>query len=369
MAERDPEVPPPRLNPDLVGHETAEQDYLNAWSGGRLAHAWLICGPRGIGKATLAYRMARFALAQKAGDAAADLFGGPPAPPTLQMSASDPLFRRIGALGHGDFRAVERGWSDAKQTRRKTTIAVDDIREIGAFLAMTPSEGGWRAVVIDAADEMNPNAANAILKVLEEPPRRALLFLVAHSAERLLPTIRSRCRRLDLRPLSAATVSMLLKRYRPSLAPTDVAALSLLADGSIGRALELDDEGGVDLFRDLMSLLGELPRLNVTRLHALCDKALRGDAFRTLTGLLSWWLARVIALGARADFDAAPEAVAGERALIARLLAAAPPAAWAETWSAIGHLAARSDAVNLDRKRTLMSILLSLEATAQGKAA
>ncbi len=368
-AERDPDILHPRLNPDLIGHEAAERDYLGAWSGGRLAHAWLICGPRGIGKATLAYRMARFALTQTAEPAPPDMFGGPPAPKTLKMSPEHPVFKRVAAQGHGDFRAVERGWSDSKMTKRKTTIAVDDIREVGSFLSMTPSEGAWRTIVIDAADEMNPNSANAVLKVLEEPPKRALLFLVAHNPDRLLPTIRSRCRRLDLKPLTSQQVTILLNRYRPSLKSGEVVALSLLADGSIGRALELDDEGGVALFAELMSILGELPRLNITRLHALSEKAIRGDAFRTLTGLLNWWLARMVTLGARETLDTAAEAAPGERALVQRLLAAAPPAAWADAWAQIGHMTARAEAVNVDKKRALLSILLSLEATAQGRAA
>ncbi len=369
MPDRDPDILHPRLQPDLVGHEAAEKEYLGAWSGGRLAHAWLIGGPRGIGKATLAYRMARFALAQPTENSAADMFGAPPPPKSLQMSPNEPVFRRIAAMGHGDFRALERGWADSKQTKRKTTIAVDDVREIGGFLSMTPAEGGWRAVVVDAADEMNPNSANAILKVLEEPPRRALLFLVAHNPDRLLPTIRSRCRRLDLKPLAATQVSMLLKRYRPSLDPREVAALSQLADGSIGRALELDDEGGVALFSELMTLLTDLPRLNITRLHALSDKVFKGDVFRTLTGLLGWWLARIISLAARGGLDAMVEIVPGERDLARRLFTAASPAAWAEAWASMGHLTARTEAVNLDKKRSLMMMLMNIEATAQGKAA
>lgn len=368
-AERDPDILHPRLNPDLIGHEAAERDYLGAWSGGRLAHAWLICGPRGIGKATLAYRMARHALTQIAEPAAADMFGGPPPPTNLKMSPEHPIFKRVAAMGHGDFRSVERAWTDSKQTKRKTSIAIDDIREIGSFLSMTPSEGAWRTIVIDAADEMNPNSANAVLKVLEEPPKRALLFLVAHNPDRLLPTIRSRCRRLDLKPLSSQQVTILLNRYRPSLKPAEVASLSILADGSIGRALELDDEGGVELFGDLMAILGDLPRLNITRLHALSEKALRGDAFRTLTGLLNWWLARMVALGARDALAGAPEVAPGERDLARRLLSVAPPAAWADAWALIGHMAARAEAVNVDKKRMLLSILLSLEATAQGRAA
>jgi len=368
MAERDPEIPDPRVNPYLVGHEAAERDYLRAWSGGRLAHAWLIGGARGIGKATLAYRMARFALSQSGAPKEADMFGAPPPPTNLNMSAEHPTFRRVSSSGHGDFRAIERGWSDAKQTKRRASIVVDDVREIGSFLSMTPSEGGWRVVLIDAADEMNTNAANAVLKILEEPPQRALLFLLAHKPDRLLPTIRSRCRRVDLRPLTDKQVSALLNRYRPSLPPADITALSQLADGSIGRALELAEEGGVDLFRDLMSLLSDLPRLNIVRVHALADKAARGDAFRTLSDLVSWWLARMVTLGARALAAPSTEIAPGERDLAARLLAAAPPAAWADTWASLNQLAARTEGLNLDKKRTFMSMTMRIEATAQGRA-
>lgn len=360
-AEPTPPIPEPRFNPYLVGHETAEREFLAAWEGGRLAHAWLIAGPRGIGKATLAYRMARYALSQGPGTSGNDLFGAPPKPTSLAMSPEEPVFRRVASLGHADFRIVERPWADNKQTKRKTVIGVDEVREIGGFFAMTPAEGGWRAIIIDAADDMNVNAANAVLKVLEEPPERALLFLIAHNADRLLPTIRSRCRRLDLRPLHERQVTGLLNRYSPDLPPAAVGALAVLGDGSIGRALELADEGGVELFQALMALLADIPKLNTARLHSLADQALRGDAFRTLTGLLSWWLARIVAAGARGTLDAVSEIVPGERTLARRLLAAATPAVWADVWDKIGGLARRTEAVNMDRKRSLMLMLWSVE--------
>lgn len=364
-AEPETTVPEPRSNSYLIGHEAAQKDYLGAWNGGRLAHAWLIAGPRGIGKATLAYRMARYALAQKTDDGPS-LFGDAPAPKTLEMSSADPIFRRVQALGHSDFRAIERPWADAKQTKRKTVIGVDEVREIGGFMSMTPAEGAWRAVVIDAADEMNMNAANAVLKILEEPPDRALLFLVAHNADRLLPTIRSRCRRLDLRPLPSPHVQALIGRYRPDIKSADVPALAALADGSIGRALELADEGGIPLFRDLIALLQDAPKFSIARLHSLGDQSLKGDAFRTLTGLLSWWLARMASLAALGDLDRAEEIVPGERVAGQKLAAAASPAAWADIWGDITRLAARTEAVNLDKKRSLMAALLMVEAA--GKA-
>jgi DNA polymerase-3 subunit delta' len=367
VAEPDEEIgaPEPKANPYLTGHEAASNAYLQAWSGGRLAHAWLIAGPRGIGKATLAYRMARFALAQTGGGDADDMFGGPPPPKTLEMSATHPIFRRIQAGGHSDFRVVERDWSDAKQTKRKSVITVENVREIGTFLTMTPAEGAWRAVIIDAADEMNTNAANAVLKVLEEPPERALLFLVAHNADRLLPTIRSRCRRLDLRPLSQGQVQTLIGRYRPDINAADAPALAALSDGSIGRALELADEGGIQLFRDLMALLQDAPNFSIAKLHALGDQALKGDAFRTLTGLLSWWLARMTSLAAQNALGQAPEIIPGERAAAEKLAASASPAAWAEIWQHITHLAQRTEAINLDKKRSLMAALMKVEAAAK----
>jgi DNA polymerase-3 subunit delta' len=184
----------------------------------------------------------------------------------------------------------------------------------------------------------------------------------------LLPTIRSRCRRVDLRPLTEKQVAALLNRYQPSLAPADVTALAQLADGSIGRALELAEEGGVDLFRDLMSLLADLPRLNIVRVHALADKAAKGDAFRTLSDLVSWWLARMVTMDARNLATPTAEIAPGERALAARLLAAAPAGAWAETWAALNQLAARTEGLNLDKKRSFMSMAMRIEATAQGRA-
>jgi DNA polymerase-3 subunit delta' len=154
----------PRANPELIGQDGAEAEFLQAWQSGRLAHAWLITGPRGIGKATLACRIARFALS--GGPAPAGLFGEVE-PPSLQMSADHPVFKRVASGGHADFKLIERGWADDKQSKRKNEITIDDVRDIGGFMALTPAEGGWRVVVVDAADEMNRNSANAILKILE----------------------------------------------------------------------------------------------------------------------------------------------------------------------------------------------------------
>ncbi len=344
-------------NPLLLGHEAAERAFLDAWNGGRLAHAWLICGPRGIGKATLAYRMARFVLAQGGEGGAGGLFRPPD---TLAMPADAPVFRRIASGGHADLRVIERRRDD--KGRRRTEIVVDDVRGLGHFLSLTPAEGGWRVVIVDAADEMNRNAANALLKLLEEPPEHALLLLVAHSPGRLLPTIRSRCRRLTLRPLPEDTVAELLRGLRPELAEGDLPALARLGEGSIGRALGLSDSGGLDLYRAMIDLLAGLPRLDVAALHALADRVARAgaeDSFHILGELMGWWLARVVRAGGRGE--AVAEVVPGEDAVARRLLGAASLEQWVDVWEKTARLFARADAVHLDRKQVVLEAFLTVE--------
>lgn len=347
--------PEPIANPDLVGHDEAERGLLAAWTGRRLHHGWLIAGPRGIGKATLALRFARFVLAGggQGGGGQGGLFGDiAPAVGSLHMPAEHPVFRRVAARGHGDFRLIERRM-DEKKGRRRGEIVVEDVRDIGPFLSLTAAEGGWRVVVVDAADEMNVSAANALLKVLEEPPGRALLLLVCHNPGRILPTIRSRCRTLTLKPLPDGVVADLLGRYRPDLADDERRALVQLAEGSIGRALDLAERGGAGLYRDLITLLAAAPAFDIPALHAFGDKLARGDGEGLVTAgeLLQGWLVRLVRQGA--GVGPAVEAVPGESALAQRL-AAAGLDQWVEVWEKITRLFARADALNLDRKQVIL---------------
>ena len=317
VSDTDDDITAPRLTADLLGHEAAERAFLAAWTGGRLAHSWLITGPKGIGKATFAYRIARFVLS--GGGDGGGLFGGPPE--SLRVDPGHPVFRRVAAGGHADFKSVERGWSDDKKNRLRSEIVVEDVRGVGAFLSLTPAEGGWRVVIVDAADEMNRSSANAILKVLEEPPRNALLLLVSHSPGRLLPTIRSRCRRLALGPLEDSLVVTLLRRRLPDLAEADARAVARLAEGSIGRALGLAAQGGLDLYREMVALLSAVPGMEAAALHGFADKVGRGEeTFRTVADLLTWWLAAAARAGAGRP---AGEVVPGEAALRRRLVHAA----------------------------------------------
>ena len=367
-------TPSPRETSELSGHEGAERVLRAAWDSGRLPHAWLIGGIGGIGKATLAFRFARFALAREGdggtaaggdGGGGPGLFGAmPAAPPSgLFLAPDHPVFRRVRAGGHSDLLTVERRFDD-KRGRMKTDIAVDDVREVTAFLRRTSGEGGWRVVVIDGVDRMNASGHNALLKILEEPPARALL-LVTEAPGGLLPTIRSRCRTLMLEPLSEPVVRQLLDRHRAELPEADRAALARLAEGSIGHALTLADADGVALYRQMVAVLATLPRLDQRAAHALAETLGRkGDeAFETAAGLLVWWLTRLIRSGARGTKVA--EVVPGEAALIARLLGPNGQGGldrWLEVWEKITRSFVRAASANLDRKQVVLNALLSLEA-------
>lgn len=365
----DPENWPPKpiANTQLQGHDEAEQTLLDAYNSDRMHHAWLITGPKGIGKATLAHRFARFVLANGKRDNGPSLFGDAlPAidPTSLQVERDNPVYSRIVASGHADMLVIERR-VNPKTGKLKTVIDVDSVREVGGFLRLTPAEGGFRVVVIDAADEMNPNSANAVLKVLEEPPKNALMLLVSHNPGRLLPTIRSRCRTLKLRPLSSGRVTDLLHTYAPDVSPEDGARLAALSDGSIGRALGLVEEGGLELYAELLSLLHTLPNLNVQALHKLADKVARvgaDDAFNTVTALLRWWLERMILTAA----GKAPvtTGTADEEALfMAGLASQASLESWFLVWEKINHLVARTGGLNLDKKQVVLDAFLGLEST------
>ncbi len=364
--EDDDGVQHPRRNPHLLGHDRAEDILLEAYNSGRLAHAWLITGPKGIGKATLAYRFARFLLAKGGEEGDAGLFGEPPSkdkPETLFVSFEDPVFSRISGGGHADLKAIERQFDD-KKGKYKTEIVIDDVRSIGHFLSMTSAEGGWRVVVIDSADEMNRNAANAVLKVLEEPPSKAILLLVSHNPGRLLPTIRSRCRQLTLSALDESMVAEMLVEYHPEMPADDAFALARLSEGSIGRALNLEIEGGLELYSDLLNLLETLPRLDVTVLHALAAKLGRagGDsAFHTFGDLLVRWLGRLIISASKNQQGSDSR----EGRLNERLAAIAPLASWLEVWDKITHILARTDAINMDRRQMIIQMFLTLEKAAQ----
>jgi DNA polymerase-3 subunit delta' len=356
---KDSEPLAPRQNPELIGHEAAEARFLVAWRSGRLPHGWLITGPRGVGKATLAFRVARFVLAGGGGEPTAGLFGDMPSD-SLHVDPDHPVFRRVAAGSHADLMTLQRT-VNPETGRLRTVIVVEDVRAAGDFMRLTPSEGGWRVVVVDCTDELNQNAANALLKMLEEPPARALLLLVCHAPGRLLATIRSRCCRLPLKRLPDDAVGGLLARLRPDVVEDDRLAVARLAEGSPGRALQLADEDGLALYRELVGLLGQLPRPPVAALHALGDRLARRGAeeqFRTAAELTAWWIGRLARSGARGGEP--PAIVPEEAGCGARLLAAAGVDRWIEVWEKITRLSERTDRLNLDRKQVVLNMFHEL---------
>lgn len=351
--------PPPWRAARLLGHESAEKTMLAAHEGGRLHHAWLMAGPRGIGKATLAWRFARFLLC---GSREQGLFGGG-AGPGLDVAGDAPGRSLVAARSHPDLFHLRRTLNP-DTGRMRAEIAVDDVRDLGAFMHMTPAMGQWRVAIVDSADEMNRNSANAVLKILEEPPPNAVLLIVAHAPGRLLPTIRSRCRRLALHPLGDDVVERLLGDYAPAVQAEERVALARLAEGSIGRALELAGAGSLELYSEMVSVLATLPDLDMVRLHGFAERfARRGEeanaAWRSLTYLFDGWLkglARQWAVGG----EAAP-VVPAERGLQARLLAAASLDRWIVAWEKAAELLSGADRVNLDRKQTVLGSFLALQ--------
>ena len=327
-------APEPRANPDLRGQDAAEATLLEALHSARMHHAWLLTGPPGVGKATLAFRFARRLLAGPAAGAE-----------SLALPPSHPTFRRVAAGGHADLLTVEREW-DAKRKRLRGEIVVEDVRRIAAFLHLTPAEGGWRVVVLDGAEDLNRSAANALLKVLEEPPPRAVLLLVSHAAGRLLPTIRSRTRRLRLGPLAEDTVADLLGAYAPEIAAEERLRLAGLAEGSIGRALQLAEGGAIPVADLVGTVLEALPALPPTRAHEVADTLGRDeDAFGTFMDLLRAALAAAVRAAARGRAD--PDQ--------SRLLGARPLAAWVDVWQGLTALQDETERFHLDRRQALVA--------------
>ncbi|HEY5215569.1 MAG TPA: DNA polymerase III subunit delta' [Pseudolabrys sp.] len=337
---QDRDVLLPRETFSLFGHAEAEQALLDSYQSGRIPHAWLIGGPPGIGKATLAYRLARFVFAHP-DSRAPDVQKAT----SLSVDSDNPVARRIAAQAQGDLLVLERNINE-QTGKLYTVIRVDDVRRSVSFFGSTPSEGGWRIAIVDAVDDLQREGANALLKVLEEPPARTLLLLISHAPGRELPTIRSRCRRLLLRPLETADVARALAASTGRGADEpEVKEASLAADGSVGRALRFLDGPALALRQRVLELLAQLPNPDPRALHALGD-ALGGSEPQTLVAfmdMVNGWLS------ARLDRDM------GQAPRMARVAVA---------WDKVNRAARDVEAYNLERKPLVFTVFgLLAEAT------
>lgn len=321
--DKEPNAPHPRETFAFVGHDAEERALAGALSSGRMHHAWLLAGQKGLGKATLAYRFARIALgARHAGER------------PLDADPEDVVSRRVAALSHPDLFVLRRGLNERGKPRRE--ITVDDARELGAFFSLAPSEGGMRVAIIDAVDDLNRNAANAILKTLEEPPARSVLLLVCHAPGAALATIRSRCRRLALRPLPDDLV-------RAALGGGDE-ALVKLAKGRPGRAIALKHQGV-----DAAAAKLESAQAAITHGHA---GQVLGPLYEQMSGEPFERLAAVLELAEEWTRAAGVEE-GGEH--------------WAEAWSALETLRQEAEGLDMDPRHALARAVSLLDRAAASR--
>jgi DNA polymerase-3 subunit delta' len=356
--------PHPRLTRALYGQERAERALIEAFSRGRMHHGWLITGLQGVGKATLAYRFAKYLLSDTAErDPFAD---------TLAVPEEAPAARQVGALAHPGLLVLRRPY-DLKAKRLRTEITIEEARRLRGFLSLTADEGAWRVVVIDSADELNIPAANAVLKLLEEPPPRTVFLLLSSEPGRLLPTIRSRCRTLVLEPLGADALRRAVAQAVAASGEEVTAALpsgadwdeiASLAGGSVRRFLTLHAAGGLDLNRRILQLFSGLPKIDWGAVHTLGDElsgAAAEERFQLFYDLLLALLAALVRASAGGDGSTAIRALAG------RVVPETRVVHWAALWDDISAGKATALALNLDRKSLILDTFARLAAASQSE--
>jgi DNA polymerase III subunit delta' len=347
----------PREVDRLFGHDAALAEFGDALQSGRLHHAWLLVGPEGVGKATLAYRLAREVLAR-----------GEEGAPQAPISADHPVFRKVAGLGHPNLLLIRRSWND-KTKRYSQYIGVDEVRRLRNFLGHSAGETGWRVVIVDRADDLNQNAANALLKALEEPPPRTLFLLVATAEGRIPVTIRSRCRTLRVTALGheelEGAVRAAIERDEHEVDAETLSVALELSQGSVRRALELATGEGIALHHDILATFARLPELDGPAAHKLAERL---GGFGSDSERLELFLSLLLGLMERLIRETATGegAIGEERELAARLLSPATLPHWVEAWEAIGRAKADTASLNLDRSLLVLETLYRLQQAARG---
>ncbi|MGE0053382.1 MAG: DNA polymerase III subunit delta' [Hyphomicrobium sp.] len=357
-ADRLEGFPHPRETKAIYGQTAAETTLSNALASGKMHHAWLVTGEEGIGKATLSYKAAGAILARP--DERGMFASG------LDIEPGSTTARQIIARSHPGLIVIRRPY-DPKGKRFSSTIPVDEVRRLRSFLSLSAGEQGWRVVIVDSADELNINAANALLKSLEEPPPNTVFLIVSSAPGRLLATIRSRCRTLALGPLGGddlhkAAHAALSAAEKPPLNEDDFANLEGLAKGSPRRLLALMEGGGLALQAHIDKIFANLPALDIAGAHTLADDlqpAAQEQKFELFYDLFFDQLNRLVRAGATG------EGRSGDIAAAKRLMGAGKLATYAQLWETLLRDKADAAALNLDRKSLILDTLSRLEAAAR----
>ncbi|MEM8980747.1 MAG: DNA polymerase III subunit delta' [Pseudomonadota bacterium] len=357
-----PGLPAPFETEAIFGHDSQIQTFLDGFTSGKLHHAWMLTGAQGSGKASFAYHIAKFLLATPPIGADDGLFGAPPTPQSTEVGSDHPVTAQIKAGAHPGLFVLRRGLDEAsREPKLKTAITIGEARKLKDFLALSSADGGHRVVIIDAADEMNISAANAILKLLEEPPTNTVFFLICHQPTRLLPTIRSRCRTLAFQPLDDDTLMHALTAAGVDM-PEAAEALFALSDGSVGRACQLIANNGLQDYAWLIEMLKNAPGMDraawTKRGETLTGRA-KEQAFDLFEDQVSAMLSRLSKAGV---LPLEREAAPGERSVAARL---APDLYAAQAWSEltqeiVGRLR-QGRAVNLDPAALVLDTGLKID--------
>ncbi|MDA0361916.1 MAG: DNA polymerase III subunit delta' [Proteobacteria bacterium] len=267
-------VPHPRDCKTLFGQNLAEEDFLKAVNSKRLHHAWLITGPKGIGKATLAWRAARFILINSK-TWVESVSSSQRSYTSLDVNAGDPVNNRINASSEAGLFALRRNYDRGKK-RFQNNITVDEVRKLKNFFSLSSTDGSWRVVIIDSVDDMNVNSLNALLKSLEEPPQNCIFFLISNNPSKLLPTVRSRCRTLNCLKLNPEAMENALKNSDTNMEGLD--GIITLADGSVGGAINLKRQNALEIYSSLLETVKTFPNLDGHLASTLSEKvSTRGE--------------------------------------------------------------------------------------------
>ncbi len=340
----------PNNNPTLLGHEESEKTFLDAFLSGKMHHAWILHGIDGIGKATFAYKIARFLISNVGADTG---FLNDPVT-SLDIPETHNTFKIIASNACPDLMVIEREF-DEKTGKQKKGIVVDDIRKINEFMHKTSSDGNYRVVIVDGADKMNNNSQNAILKVLEEPPAKTIILLTATNIGAFLPTIKSRCRSLKLSPLDEDNISELLSRFCLTITDEEKKKIALLCEGSIGNAMQIHNVDGLQIYEDLLALLSK--NLDAKQLHKFCEEygnSKNDDKYQLLTTMLKNFLSKkILAIAKNTPMPniLGFENVILEESSVNQLM---------ETKENIEKLISDAEISNLDRSKILLYIFSSV---------